>query len=94
MCGHECCVAPWPPYPGHFHGHSHGHPEPHVSPYCWGPCCCCCCPCGGYLPQAPFGFVRRFRTKEEKIAELEAYLEALKKEAQAVEEKLRRLREE
>ncbi len=44
-------------------------------------------------PPAPWGFRRRFATKEEKIAELEAYLEALRKEAQAVEEKLRCLRE-
>jgi len=36
--------------------------------------------------------VRRFRTKEERIAELERYLEALKKEVQAAEEKLQDLR--
>ena len=47
----------------------------------WGGCCC-----------RPWGF-RRFWTKEEKIAALERYLEALKKEAQAVEEKLAELRQ-
>lgn len=47
----------------------------------WGGCCC-----------PPRGF-RRFWTKEEKIAALERYLEALRKEAQAVEEKLAELRE-
>jgi len=41
----------------------------------------------------PFGF-RRFWTKEEKIAALERYLEALKKEAQAVEEKIAELRQQ
>lgn len=46
------------------------------------------------MASAPLGLLRRFRTKEERIAELEAYLEALKKETQAVEEKLRCLREE
>ena len=46
----------------------------------WGGCC------------RPWGF-RRFWTKEEKIAALERYLEALKKEAQAVEEKLAELRQ-
>ncbi|MFL7792698.1 MAG: hypothetical protein AB8I69_11200 [Anaerolineae bacterium] len=34
------------------------------------------------------GFGRRFLTKEEKIAELQEYLESLKKEAQAVEERI------
>lgn len=69
-------------------------------PFC-SPCCCphcypCCESCGGFAPGmlTPLGFKRRFRTKEERIAELEAYLEALKKETQAVEEKLRCLREE
>ena len=43
------------------------------------------CGCGG-------GFGRRFLTKEEKIAELEEYLESLKKEAQAVEERIAALK--
>jgi hypothetical protein len=46
--------------------------------------CGCDCECGG-----PNGhFERRFQTKAEQIAELEAYLEELKKEVQAVEEHL------
>lgn len=50
-------------------------------------CHCChqhahggCC-CGG-------GFQRRYQTKAEQIAELEAYLADLKAEVQAVEERL------
>ncbi len=41
----------------------------------------CGCDCGGQS-----GFIRRFATKEEQVCELEGYLEALKKEVQAVEE--------
>lgn len=79
---HECC--------GPFWGREKEHHGFHRR---WSSPCFCWC-CWGPASQAPLGFVRRFRTKEEKIAELEAYLEALKKEAQAVEEKIRRLREE
>ncbi len=59
----------------------HGHHWGH--PSLFSPCCC---------PE-PLGF-RRFWTKEEKIKVLEDYLASLRKEAQAVEEKLRKLREE
>jgi hypothetical protein len=44
----------------------------------------CCC-AGGH-------FQRRFKTKAEQIAELESYLEELKKEVQAVEEMVADLR--
>jgi len=46
---------------------------------------CECCGGGGY-------FHRRFQTKEEQIADLEAYLGKLKLEVQAVEEHLTDLR--
>jgi hypothetical protein len=39
------------------------------------------------------GFGRRFLTKEEKIAELQEYLESLQKEAQAVQEHIAKLQE-
>ena len=45
----------------------------------------CGCGCGG-------GFGRRFLTKEEKIAGLQEYLEGLRKEAQAVEERITALK--
>ncbi len=43
------------------------------------------CECGGH---GGHHFERRYQTKAEKIAELEAYLEELKAEVQAVEEHL------
>lgn len=46
------------------------------------------CECGGHLGR----FQRRFQTKAEQIAELEAYLAQLKTEVQAVEEHLADLR--
>ncbi len=49
----------------------------------------CSCGCGG-----PFRFGRRFWTKAEKIAWLEEYLEGLRNEAQAVEERIAALRGE
>lgn len=51
--------------------------------------CGCGCECGCHHA---FGFERRFQTKAEKIAELEAYLSELKTEVQAVEEHLVDLR--
>ena len=45
----------------------------------------CGCECGGH-------FERRYQTKAEQIKELEAYLEELKTEVQAVEEHLADLR--
>jgi hypothetical protein len=50
--------------------------------------CSCSCESGGYAGP----FERRFQTKAEKIAELEAYLSELKTEVQAVEEHLVDLR--
>jgi hypothetical protein len=64
---------------------------------CGGECCCgggcqcrgeCGCGCDSGQPR----FQRRFKTKAEQIAELEAYLNELQKEVQAVEEKLADLR--
>ena len=49
--------------------------------------CDCECDCGCHG-----GFHRRFKTKAEQIAELEAYLAELKLEVQAVEEHLADLR--
>ena len=69
-----------------YEGFGCGHHGPWFFHEPWGPrhwrSCCC----------LAWGF-RRFWTKEEKIAALEHYLEALKKEAQAVEEKLAELRQ-
>jgi len=50
--------------------------------------CSCDCGCGGHTGN----FERRYQTKAEKIAELEAYLGELKTEVQAVEEHLADLR--
>ena len=50
--------------------------------------CDCGCECCGHNGH----FERRYQTKAEQIAELEAYLEELKKEVQAVEEHLADLR--
>lgn len=46
------------------------------------------CGCGQHR-----GFRRRFWTKEERIAWLESYLENLQAEAQAVEEKIAKMKE-
>ncbi len=48
----------------------------------------CDCECGGHAGH----FERRYQTKAEQITELEAYLEELKTEVQAVEEHLADLR--
>jgi hypothetical protein len=50
--------------------------------------CDCECGCG-----QPTHFERRYQTKAERIAELEAYLKELKNEVQAVEEHISDLRE-
>jgi hypothetical protein len=50
--------------------------------------CGCGCECGGHAGH----FERRYQTKAEQIAELEAYLGELKTEVQAVEEHLADLR--
>ncbi|MBM3151527.1 MAG: hypothetical protein FJZ96_04870 [Chloroflexi bacterium] len=46
--------------------------------------CGCCCDCG----KGGHQFQRRYQTKAEQVAELEAYLSGLKLELQAVEERL------
>ena len=51
-----------------------------------GGCSCGCDCCQGQ------GFQRRYQTKAEQVAELEAYLGELKTEVQAVEERLADLR--
>jgi hypothetical protein len=58
-------------------GHQHG-----------GGCGCGCGRGGSH----PFHFQRRFQAKEEKIAGLEKYLESLRLEAKAVEERLTELK--
>jgi hypothetical protein len=52
----------------------------------------CGCHSGGRSWGSGHGFHRRFRTREEQIADLEAYLNELKLEAQAVEERLETLK--
>jgi hypothetical protein len=54
--------------------------------------CGCECECGGECECHHGGFERRYQTKAEQIAELEAYLSDLKLEVQAVEEHLADLR--
>ena len=68
-------------------GSSHGGNECN----CGGTCDCGSCHCGNDCGCAGH-FQRRFRTKAEQIAELEAYLGELKLEVQAVEEMLADLR--
>jgi hypothetical protein len=66
----------------------HGHES------CGCQCGCHCCHqhahAGGCCQDS--GFQRRYQTKAEQIAELEAYLAELKAEVQAVEERLADLR--
>jgi len=52
-------------------------------------CCDCGCRCGCGCEG---GFTRRFQTKAEQTAELEEYLNDLKTEVQAVEERLKDLK--
>lgn len=59
----------------------------------------CCRPKEGYHPSAfccphPLHFHRRLFTKEEEIARLERYLEDLKAEQKAVEEQIKKLKEQ
>ncbi|MEE8163793.1 MAG: hypothetical protein V3T92_07320 [Anaerolineae bacterium] len=64
-------------------------PESHHGGWHWGHHHGGFCACGG-----PFRFGPRFWTKEEKIAWLEQYLEGLREEAQAVEERIAKLKGE
>lgn len=69
---------------------------------CCGGCCCCCgCCCHGHhrhhgerswCHEGGHGFRRRFVSRAERIAQLEAYLAELQAEAQAVQEEISRLR--
>ncbi len=87
-----CCEAPY-----WHHGYGWGGPE-----HRGHGCCCCCssCHCGhsGHHGDCScgrgeaLGFHRRFESREEKTARLEAYLADLRAEAQAVEEELARFR--
>jgi len=70
----------------------------HEEDYCSGEhregnCDCppvgCCCHSGS---EQELGFQRRFRSREERAAELEAYLKELEAEAQGVREALQALR--
>ena len=69
------------------HGHRHGHHRHHG----WG--CGESCDCeGGECGCGNGGFQRRYQTKAEQVSELEEYLNELKAEVQAVEERLADLR--
>ena len=60
---------------------------------CGGGCSYGCgCNCGCECCRGGHHFQRRYQTKQEQIAELEAYLTDLKTEVQAVEERLADLR--
>ncbi|MFO7943645.1 MAG: hypothetical protein R6U51_05020 [Anaerolineales bacterium] len=93
----------------HRQGHHHGNHHRHRGSY-HGDCecgnhhgegCSCrehhrsadCC-CGERRHHREGHFHRRYFTREEKIAELEGYLEDLQAEIQAVEERLADLKEE
>ncbi len=80
----------------HLHHHSCCH-----CGCCCGHCCGChsgCCEGGRCTYECceagASGFRRRYRTRAERISELEAYLADLKAEVQAVEEHLKELRRE
>jgi hypothetical protein len=72
---------------GHHHHGAHG-PQPRGHRHGGSGACGCARGSG-----QPFHFQRRFQTKEEKIARLETYLESLRLEAKAVEERLAELKE-
>jgi len=80
---------------GEAHGHRHGH-DRHSCRCDEG--CECDCNCGGghcecgHCCSGAGGFRRRYQTKAEQIAELEAYLADLKAEVQAAEERLAEFR--
>jgi len=83
MCGHK-----------HHHHQEHGHECSCGGGGCdcdegaAGCGCGCHCGCGGHHGE----FQRRYQTKAEQIAELEAYQAELKVELEAVEEQLADLR--
>ncbi len=69
------------------HGHHHGQ-----GCDCEGGCGECDCNCNEECCRSGGHFQRRYETKDEQIASLEAYLGELKSEIQAVEEHLADLR--
>lgn len=54
--------------------------------------CGCGCSCHGDRGEMQRPFQRRFSTREERIARLDAYLQDLRAEAQAVEERIQALK--
>jgi hypothetical protein len=82
---------------GHHHGHHHRHHDHGCR--CGEDSRCECeredergqCECGSCCKEDG-GFRRRYKTRAEQIAELEAYLADLKAEVQAAEERLGELR--
>jgi hypothetical protein len=77
---------------GGHHGH---HQEQHHGPHHHDHCSCGChhspgCRCEG--EGRAYGFQRRFRSRVEQVAELEAYLKELEAEAQGVRERMEELR--
>jgi hypothetical protein len=76
MCGDSCCQSGQDRCGGASHDACGGEGA-------------CDCGCGGHGHHA---FRRRYQTKADQIAELEAYLAELKTEVQAVEEHLADLR--
>ncbi len=100
MCRHcECHGGRG--YEGHGHHHHGGHEHCGYDHERWGDGCCCGghgeggsrhsgrCGCGA---SHPWGFYRRFVSRAERIAELEAYLAELRAEITAVEEHLAELK--
>ncbi len=67
------------------HGH-HSH-HSHCAPMAHSGCCC-----GPTVGRAAGRSERHFPTREERIAQLEAYVQGLEREAEAVEERIAALR--
>lgn len=95
-CGHE---RRHHPEQGERRGHEHRHETSAPAFTCGcrdtlrGQCACGChdhsrhvCNCGRHHEGRRHAFRRHFVTREERIARLQQYLDALRKEAQAVEE--------
>lgn len=73
-------------------------PHPYDRMHAFSHACCCAPmphPMGGCCGMGPgIGFRRRFMSREERIAQLEAYLADLQAEAKAVQERLAKLRQQ
>lgn len=90
------------------HGHGHGHGGCDCGCGCGGGRCCCGCrgggrggcgcegDCEGHRKEEPCAaeprFVRRFKSPEEEIEELEEYKKELSRELSGVERRLKELR--